>query len=837
MRFLTTISCIIFSCCLVQAYSQQTPFFPKKTIVIQKLTSAIKIDGELNEAAWKNAGIADSFVMQKPAPFIPEPKSTQTITYFLYNDDGFYVGAFLKEPTKDSIAAELTGRDGFGNNDFFGVVLDTYEDKLNGFEYFVTPLNEQWDAKVSPSSDNSEDFAWNAVWQSAVTIKPNGWSIEMFIPYSAIRFSNKKIQNWGLNIVRQRKKSGHKSFWQSIDPNANGFLTQEGTLAGFENIKPPLRLQLSPYFSTYYNHNGNAAGDIKKNEMLFNGGMDVKYGINQAFTLDMTLIPDFGQVQTDNLTLNLTPFEQKFAENRAFFTEGTELFSKGDLFYSRRIGGQPIHYYDAYNNAGATERVVNNPIQSKLVNATKISGRTQGGLGVGILNAITKPQYAEIQNHNKEIRKYKTDPLTNYNIIVLNQSLKNNSSLSFVNTNVMRSGKDRDANVSAALFDFNDKKNKWNFGGKVSISNIFNETGKTKTGYSHNLYFGKTSGRFNFNVYQDLINNKYDKSDMAYLTNNNFVEQGTWMGYHWNTPKAWYNNMHLNFNLWHSRLVTPIDVLKRNEMMYQNTGWNVNGNAQSKKLWFVGFSFNHNFKFNDFYEARDLGRVFRNKGNHNINLWYESNSAKKLSWNTDINIGGGGIFKRRSFNYTIGGKVRFSNKFSIDNSVSVQHAVNQAGWAYTRYTGNVLTDTVIFSRRDVNGVENLLNIKYNFNNKMGLSLRARHSWTKVDPQQFYEIDVYGNAQTPATPFTQNVRQNYNFMSIDMVYNWQFAQGSFITIAWKDIGENFNRSFERTYFNNLRNIAKTDQFTGLSVRVIYFIDYVSVRNKMKAKRAK
>ena len=467
----------------------------KKKLAIKKITTAIKIDGSLEDAAWKGAPLADKFIELKPTPFLKESDDNASQVYFLYDNAGIYVGGYFHEKNKDSIAAELTGRDGFGNNDFVGVVLDTYNDKLNGFEYFVTPLGEQMDAKVSPNTNgNSEDFSWNAVWQSKAIIQPDGWSFEMFIPYSAIRFGKKKVQDWGLNIVRRRQKSGKQLFWQQIDPNANGFLTQEGSLTGLEDIKPPLRLQLSPYFSSYLINDPDAAAGTKKTSTIISGGMDVKFGINQAFTLDLTLIPDFGQVQSDNRVLNLTPFEQKFSENRAFFTEGTELFNKGNLFYSRRIGAQPIHFYDAYSQTVGTESVAENPAQSKLINATKISGRTQKGLGIGFLNAITKPQYAIIVNNAKQKRKYQTDPLTNYNVFVLDQTLKNNSSISVVNTNVLRNGSDYDANVTSALFDFNDKKNKWNIGGNISFSNILGRGGKNITGYAHSIYFGKTSG-------------------------------------------------------------------------------------------------------------------------------------------------------------------------------------------------------------------------------------------------------------------------------------------------------------------------------------------------------
>jgi hypothetical protein len=632
--------------------------------------------------------------------------------------------------------------------------------------------------------------------------------------------------------VRKRQKSDQQLFWQTIDPNTSGFLSQEGLLTGLQDIKPPVRLQISPYFSTYLNHDGTAPAGITKTSGTINGGMDVKYGINQAFTLDMTLIPDFGQVQTDNRILNLSPFEQKFSENRAFFTEGTELFNKGNLFYSRRIGVEPR--YKKYLDTPANDTIVEDPSQAKIINATKISGRTQKGLGVGFLNAITQKQYTTFEDKTTgEKREEENMPLTNYNVFVLDQTLKHHSSVSLVNTNVLRNGSDYDANVTSALFDFNNKKNSWNIGGNVSFSNIMGGGNKTVTGYAHSIYFGKTSGRFVFNVFQDLYNDKYDKSDFGYFTNNNTMDQGLWMQYNWRKPRSWYNQMRINFNAWYGRLVSPIDVLKRKEMMYQNTGLNINGNAQTKKLRWIGFSFNASADYNDFYEPRSYGRVFHNRGSVGMYVWYESNSAKKLSWTGNIFTGTGGVFKRTSLEINVTEKIRFNSKFSIDHSLYVTNAYNQPGWA-----ASLPGDTIIFSRRDVKSVENILNFKYNFTNRMGITLRARHYWSKVDPLQFYELDMDGGLKKPTVPFTENVNQNYNFLSVDMVYNWQFAQGSFFSIVWKDIADNFesNGNFERKYFNNLGKTIDGQQFNSFSVKVIYFLDYLTYKNYRRSKKA-
>lgn len=808
----------------------------KKQLAAKRIQSTIKIDGVLDDAGWKDAPVADKFIELRPTPFKPENSDNATQIFFVYDNKGIYVGGYLHEKTKDSIASELTGRDGFGNNDFLGVIFDTYKDKLNGFEYFVTPFGEQMDAKVSPNTNgNSEDFSWNAVWESKSQLQVDGWTFEMFIPYSAIRFGKKNVQDWGLNIVRRRQKSGQQLFWQSIDPNANGFLTQEGMFTGLEGIKPPFRLQLSPYLSTYINHDENVA--TKKTTTAITGGMDIKYGLNQAFTLDMTLIPDFGQVQSDNVTLNLSPFEQQFSENRAFFTEGTELFNKAGLFYSRRIGGEPIHRYDfnVYNN----ERVIKNPSQTKLYNATKISGRTQKGLGIGLLNAVTRPQYAEIEDVVlKETHKIETNPLTNYNILVLDQTLKNNSSVSFINTSTIRSGNDRDANVSALLFDFNDKKNKWNVGGNFSLSNVF-EKGKTATGYAYNVYFGKTSGKFNFNIWQDLRNNKYDNSDLAYFTNNNDIHTGLWMGYNWNKPSKWYNRLGTNVNFHLFNLVTPIAGIEIKSKKFQRFFANYNLYGQFKNLWRFGLNLNVSSNYNDFYEPRVYGRVFHNKGRIGANANWNSNEAKKLSWGGFLFWGEGAVTKRKTIGYGFNGKIRFSSKFSIDGSIETDNSKDQPGWAQTLYASNsAQMDTVIFSRRNNQNIATSLNFKYNFTNKMGITLTTRHSWGKVQPLQFYVLSKTGNLETPDFAYNNNRNQNFNYLTTDLVYTWQFAQGSFFNIVWKNISSNFNRSFEKNYVTNLsKTFTDKDynadiQFRSLSVKVIYFLDYLTVKNRKR-----
>ena len=347
----------------------------KRSIDAKKSISKFQIDGKLDESVWHSIQPARQFI--QTSPNLGRPSIQKTEVRVAYDDEAIYIGAIMYESHIDSITKTLSKRDNFGNADFFGVVLDTYGSGTIGFAYLVTSAGVQIDELHGSDADNI-DRSWNAVWNSAVTIEKDRWIAEIKIPYSAIRFPNATSQNWNVNFVRHIRRQREDSYWQYYDPLKINLLSQMGSLNGIKNIKTPLRLSLSPYVSSYmesYN---------KKNSYSINGGMDVKFGVNDAFTIDMTLIPDFGQVISDEQVLNLSPFEVRFNENRQFFTEGIELFSKGDLFYSRRIGGQPINQNLLYE-LDSNEIAINPTNSEQLINATKFSGRTKKGLGIGII--------------------------------------------------------------------------------------------------------------------------------------------------------------------------------------------------------------------------------------------------------------------------------------------------------------------------------------------------------------------------------------------------------------------------------------------------------------------
>ena len=247
---------------------------PKRGIAAERTQMDIKIDGDLDEEAWVNAAIADKFTTLSPTP--GNPSSFETQVRILYDDDALYIGALMIDPEPEKIMKQLTSRDDTGNASFFHVILDTYKSGINGLAFAITSAGVQADFKLS---SEGEDKNWDAIWQSSVKITEFGWVAELKIPYSAIRFPDVEIQEWNINFGREVRRTRETSFWSEIDPKVDGILTQAGQLTGIQNIKTPVRLMVTPYLS--YGGSFNAKQDNSLSTGV-SGGMDLKYGINDA---------------------------------------------------------------------------------------------------------------------------------------------------------------------------------------------------------------------------------------------------------------------------------------------------------------------------------------------------------------------------------------------------------------------------------------------------------------------------------------------------------------------------------------------------------------------------
>ena len=803
----------------------------KKVIKANRIIkeNKIEIDGFLNDAAWNESEIATDFIQTDPV--FQDPVSQNTEVRILYTDRGIYVGAMLYDTEPDKILKELSPRDQRGNTDWFGVIFDTYRDGLNGFAFNVTASGVQQDIKIA---GGQEDANWDAIWDSKVQFLENGWSVEIFIPYLSLRFANTDIQTWNVQFLREIRRFRENVYWSPVNPKVDGFLNQAGQLEGISNIKSPVRLSITPFVTGYVNTVSNPSiGLPVEATPAYTGGMDLKYGINDAFTLDMTLIPDFGQVISDNEVLNLSPFEIQFDENRQFFKEGTELFDKGNLFYTRRVGGRPLNFFDPYFNLEAGESVIENNTQAQLYNATKVSGRTASGTGIGIFNAVEGKEYAIIKNNiSGAKRRIQTNPLTNYNVLVADQNLPNNSVVTLINTNVTRFGDDYDANVTGAFLSLRNKAQTYAVGGKVAIANQFFQN-ETNTGHTYSVSAAKIGGNWRGEISYNEESDNYNPNDLGILFSPNKRTFSTEISYNQFKPKnnkiqRWELTLSQNYD----RLYSP--------NKFVNYGLGLNGFVLWKSRNAIGGSLRvEPFTSFDYFEPRtlDFSKFYEFPTSISGNAFFSSDYRKKLA--LDIR----GFYRKFGDNgrhftrLNVSPRVRINDQLSFFLSTNYTISNNENGYVRTNISEpiqGISGNDVMYGTRDRSTFDNSLRIQFIFNNKMSLATRIRHNWDQVEYSKFSRLEDDGSLTDLAFDGKAETGEdiydvNFNFFTVDLNYTWRFTKGSDIIVVWKNNISGRDQNFDNNYFSNFSNLFDHRQTNSISLKIVYFLNYDSVVN--------
>jgi len=807
------LTCVI----LLILFSFSTGAQEKKVLYITRTENPPKIDGILDDDVWQNAEEANNFVQFRPDMGTIEKPHQKTSVKMAYNDNAVFFAAYLHDDPKE-IRKQFTTRDNFGQSDFFGIIINPNNDGQNDTEFFVFSTGTQADATVS--AGGREDFGWNAVWKSAVKIVDDGWIVEISIPYSALRFSNQEIQTWGVNFHRNFRKTREQYSWNPIDPSTGYGGLYHGEIKGIQNIEPPTRLSFYPYSSVLFE-----TFDGKTNSE-FNLGMDVKYGISENFTLDATLIPDFSQAGFDNIELNLGPFEQQFSEQRQFFKEGVDLFNKGNLFYSRRIGNNPVNYDNVVDNLGENEKITNEPINIKTINAIKVSGRTKNGLGIGVLNALTEATYAEIEDSiTSETRKEIVEPFANYNVFVLDQQFNENSSVSFINTNVSRNGHYRDANVTGLLTRLNNKKNTYGIEAEIKAS-FLNLPDGNKNGFSSEIEIGKISGNYQYSLEHKLADEKYDINDLGIQFRNNYNNIRAEFSYRIFKPTEKYNSIRVKTWANYKRLFNP--------STYTGNDIGADFSLQTKNIFVFGGNFNIKIgKQYDYFESRE-DKVFIYKNWLNSGAWFSSNYDKTFA--LDGRVSFGTLFEegRDLFNYDF----RISPRFKLNDNFILIYSFLYQDRKGNRGFVDKINDDIIFGERNQNTIVNSISGNYNFNTKHGLFLTFRNYWSAVTYDDgLFVLQEDGSLSTDAGYTVDDVddpNQNFNIWNLDLKYSWEFAPGSQLIALYRNQLLNDTNASEDNYTESLNALFKEPMQHIFSLRLIYYIDYNNLKKVFNKK---
>jgi hypothetical protein len=427
------------------ANSTNPPAPAPRSATVVATREPIRIDGRLSEELWATAPVVSELLQRDPDE--GKPATERTEIRVAYDDKALYVGARLFDTQPNRIVRRRSRRDADSSSDFLRVYLDPHHDHKTGVMLTVSAAGSLADAWLS--NDFERDTSWDGVWDAAVTVDDSGWTVEMRVPFSQLRFSPGDRQTWGLNVSRFVQRTNEEDWWVLVPKTDSRLVSGFGHLEGLDGIRPKNHLELLPYATVGVERAGTAAvGDpfSRPNRPAGGAGLDLKWGMTSSFTMDGTLNPDFGQVELDPAVVNLTAFETFYQEKRPFFIEGSQQFNTfgrnglplygrfgstyPSLWYSRRIGRSP--------RLDASGEFVDQPGATTILGAAKVTGRTAGGWNMSVVDAVTAREMAQVAVGETR-STMEVEPLTNYAALRASRDVAGRGAFGVIATGVNRS--------------------------------------------------------------------------------------------------------------------------------------------------------------------------------------------------------------------------------------------------------------------------------------------------------------------------------------------------------------------------------------------------------------
>ncbi|WP_346860446.1 DUF5916 domain-containing protein [uncultured Draconibacterium sp.] len=816
----------------------------------------ININGIFDEPEWQTANWENNFIQHEPIEGIAP--SYQTEFALLYDANNIYV-AIRAFDDPDSISMRMTRRDDI-DGDLVGVFFDSYFDKRTSFGFIVSAAGVRSDV-VNTNDGNNEDDTWDPIWWAKTSKTKTGWNAEIRIPLTQLRFEEGDEQHWGFQALRFIFRKDELSSWQPMKREQSGFTSQFGSLSGIKNIQPQNSMNLTPYvvarterFEKEPENPFRSSG--KANNI--NAGLDAKIGLTNYLTMDLTINPDFGQVEADPSEVNLSTYETFFEEKRPFFIEGKNILSYGlsfgdgdlaanNLFYSRRIGRRP-HYSPDLNDG----EYVDIPSFTNIIGAAKVTGKTKDGWSVGVLESVTNEENAEIKGIGNG-RTQSVEPLTNYFVSRVQKDFnEGNTYIGGIITSVNRSINDENLEFlhKSAYTGGIDFVHKWNdktwfvdagiYGSQVNgteeaILNTqtaysrtyqrpdadyvtLDSTRTSLSGYGGKFTIGKESGRLKFAAIFNWKSPGLEINDIGFSPEVDEAMQIFWAGYRWYEPFSIFRNANVNFNQW-----TAYDFGGNLTV----AGGNINGHAQFKNFWRTFGSFNMNGE-NLSHSALRGGPSLKTPGNRSFYTGIFSNNQKKLT----VGIDGGmstsfekDFKNRKSFEIEVGYRpfqamqIEISPEYSVSND-KLQY-VEQVDYAGDkRYImGTIHRKTLNMSIRLNYNITPDLTIQYWGQPFIATGDYSDYKYiTDSRSDDLYDrFDLYTNEQISYNPEdeiyliddNQDGINDYSFDKPDfnvkeflsnLVLRWEYRPGSIVYLVWSQ-NRNSYTNIGKFNFNN------------------------------------
>jgi hypothetical protein len=828
--------------CLLFAGSVLVPlraFSQAHEVIAYRADAAPVIDGVLDDPVWQTAVPLTDLVQRRPNE--GEDPTQRTEIRILYDDSALYVGARMFDTSPDSIVARVGRRDTSLDSDLFGVFIDSYFDRRSGYYFGLNAGGTLLDGILY--NDDWDDDSWDGVWDGRATVDDQGWTAEMRIPFSQLRFREREEQIWGINFRRDIARHNEEIYLVYTPRNESGFVSRFAALRGMNGIDPPRRIEVLPYVTTRASFADYTAGDPFRNGSEYRpaAGVDFKLGLGSNLTLDATINPDFGQVEVDPAVVNLSDVETFFQERRPFFVEGASTFRFGQggarnywnfnwsspqLFYSRRIGRSPRGSLPEHDYASA-------PDGTRIVGAAKLTGRVAGGTSIGMIHALTNREVARLQ-HGEERLRAEIEPLAYSGVYRVQRDIHDGfrgiGVMTTLNARTFSDDRMREEVSSAAGvtgidgWSFLDSERTWVLTGWVAGSHIrgreefmtrlqrssvhyfqrpdaghldVDSSATSLSGLAARFHLNKQRGRSFLNSAIGVITPGFNVNDLGFMSRGDVVNAHFGAGYQWSEPRgirryaelggAVFTNHDFDANL------TWAGVFHFGYFEFANyyrVNWNLAYNPQTTNN-----------------RRTRGGPLTINPPGYQVNGSIRSDSRKP--W----------VFSVGAFTYQTkhGGEVESelsvtwqpAPNFSLSASPRISRLVENAQWV-DAFDDQTATATFgrryIFGRMDQRSVSASIRMNWTFTPRLSLQLYAQPLLSAGEYSEFkelrrahsYDFLVYGQdgSHFDAETFTaypdgiggsalQFGNPNFNVLSLrgNAVLRWEFRRGSTFYLVW------------------------------------------------------
>jgi hypothetical protein len=846
---------LVLLCCLAAApvaLAANWPDHPALRAV--RVSAAPAIDGDLSDPAWQGAPEFTDFTQHDPTD--GAPPTMRTSVRIVYDDEAIYFGLKADDPSLPTVL--LVRRDSFVPTDFFSINIDPEHDRLSGAAFTVTPANVQIDSILY--NDIGEDGTWDGVWDSATKTVSDGWIAEVRVPFSQLRFPDRPVHVWGINITRRTVRNNEWVRIVNTRKGETGFVSHFADIVGLEGIHRGRPLELVPYAvarSDIRTRNDPQNPLLETSDHRADGGLDLKYALTSSLTLTGTINPDFGQVEVDPAVVNLSDFETFYPEKRPFFTEGVNIFRFGDtpapthfnfyfpasLFYTRRIGRAPQGSPDA--------KFVASPAETTILGAAKITGKMSGGWSIGILDALTDTERARFSGGlppRDDSGREHVEPMTNYFVTRATKAIGDGSRLGLLFTSVNRKLADelsalRESAVTGGVDGYTSFKNKsWILEGSLVGSNVsgsaqsidltqqsssryyqrpdadhieLDPTRTSLTGWGGRAMISKATGIWRPNLSIQANSPGYETNDTGFMQRTDIISTTAIMEYNNQNPIKRFRNRTAWMGAWQNR--------------------NFDGDTLEQGVFIDAFG-----TFTNYWEYR--GSLFVTPGAFSDRLTRGGPIVRTpASWSSDLRIASDG---RKNYFFDINAHLYGADDESYERSFGIalharpvpnlQLSVEpyfRRSYDYTQFVTPIRDDTAtatygqryIFAELDQHSFELSTRVDWTLSSRLSFQLYLQPFIASGDFHDYHELAAARTRDfTPLAGL--DLDRDFNFRSVrgSAVVRWEFRPGSALYVVWNENRSDVEPRGDFSIGRDLRAIPTAPSHDVFLVKVSYWL---------------